>query len=208
MGTYIYTMRKAKQSLLVDGEPVKANLFDYAYKCGWNWERANSSLVARLEAAGERAFEEYDGGYVIVGDREKGIASLHGCVVYRNVKGPFWVDTGTFPGDVVGFVQVKDGRCRLVTATDWWTPCSPNDRDFRQVVKDGKSVQEVRVHCPLCFNILVPEGETNDCNCCGGSHFITLEEAAALGRVVEALSKAFDATNAALLNMSNEELMA
>ena len=155
MGTYIYTMRKRKQTfLLPSGERAEANLYSYAYKPfrGFFGDNRHARREASLEAAGERAFGTYEGGYVIVGDLEKGVDRLDGTTVYDQVKRATHADCNEFPGRALGFIEVRNKRCYLVTERPWYRFDNQPYREYREVIKDGKVITEGRFtdnHTPI-----------------------------------------------------------
>jgi len=155
MGTYIYTMRKRKQVFtLSNGDRAEANLFDYAYKPSYSFfaSRRRELQEKRLNAAAERAFETYDDGFVIVGGLEDGVEGLQGSVVYDQVRSATWADCNEFPGRALGYIEVRNKRCFLVGSLPWYTHTTPNDREYRSIIKDGKAATEGRFisdHVPI-----------------------------------------------------------
>jgi len=200
VGNYVYTMRKKLQGIFVDGRKVMANLYSYSYKPGGSWwYEQMKGRIAQAETMAERAFDEYreKGGpnYVIVGDLERGVAGLDGCTVYKDVKRATWTDCNVFPGTPVGFLRLKGPRTKL-TLTDsipWWRADSPRDREFRQIVIDGKIVEQVRIDCPKCDRTgYLPS--MRECNFCADG-YITREQRADLDRIEEAQAPTFGMSN-------------
>lgn len=129
MGTYCYTLRKKQASLWVqsdNGTGVwtrhKANLYSFAYKCSYSILPSSgyARMEARAESNSDRAFEEYTGGYVIDGNPEDG---LDDSPVYIKVRKGMYFDSYEFPGELVGFVDVRNGKNHLVPHTKW-TECT------------------------------------------------------------------------------------
>lgn len=145
MGTYIYTMRKATRKLILpDGRKVDARFYSYAYKPYWSLASEPADhrrLVASMERRAGDAFDDYDNGYVIVGDQGE---SIDGAYVYRSVQQSTWADCNEFPGEAVGIIKQVGQRAFLFKTTEWYRYDHPNDREYRMVVKDGKIVQEAR----------------------------------------------------------------
>ncbi len=163
MGTYCYTMRKRQVNFtLPSGERVKGNLFDYSYKPSYSFmpSAEYTRFVNGKEAAAERAYETYEGGYVVCGDLDNGIASLEGAVVYTDVKSCRWLDSGPFPGTAVGYITVRGKRAYLVRSLPWYKHRGTEDREFRSTIKDGKAVTEGRFtddHTPIILGETVNE---------------------------------------------------
>ena len=162
MGTYIYTMRKRKQVFtLPNGDRAEANLFDYAYKPSYSFftPARRARIEASMNAAAERAFETYDDGFVIVGGLEDGVEGLQGAVVYDNVRSATWADCNEFPGRALGYIDVRNKRCFLVDSLPWYTHTTPNDREYRSIIKDGKATTEGRF---ISDHVPIIPGETVD----------------------------------------------
>ena len=142
MGMYVYTLRKKTRKL----QGVDAHYFGYAYKPSWSWswnnERRHKAMMDRYDAAGDAAFEAYEGGPVIVAD--PGDKDLNGCRVYRNVRSGRWNDCNEFPGEAIGFVK-QEGRKLTLVSEHRWRATMPNDRTFVEYVKDGKFTQRVEM---------------------------------------------------------------
>jgi hypothetical protein len=151
MGNYVYTMRKKRVRITdLHGDAQDAVLFSYAYKPSYSFafNESQKGMTGRMDACADRAWDAFNGELVIVGDTEGGVTNLGGCSVYKDVTSAFWTDCNEFPGVLVGFVKVEGKKLRIVRETEWWTPTFPDDRDFRRVVKDGKTAEEMRYHDP------------------------------------------------------------
>lgn len=147
MGTYCYTMRKRQQGFnLPSGHRAFGRLFSYAYKPSYAFCLAgeHNRRVAALDSAAERAFDTYDGGYVIMGDLEDGVDGLVGAVVYEEVTRCCYYDSSDrFPGKAVGLLELRGRKLHLVTETKWETR-GDTSREFREVVRDGEHKHEAR----------------------------------------------------------------
>ena len=109
MGVYVYSLRKKKIPVHINGEKILANLFDYSYKISYSCEdywgsplpshvRSYNLIKRNTERRAQEALESYDGGYVIVGEGD-------GASIYKNVTHGLWYDTDGFPGEHVGNVE-------------------------------------------------------------------------------------------------------
>lgn len=144
MGIYVYTMRKATRRLVLpNGEKVDARYYSYAYKPYYCFipPKEAKRFEASMNSRAEKAFEDYDNGYVIVGDAGE---SLEGCYVYRAVRHCTWSDCNEFPGEAVGIIKMKGRLPHVVTKGDWYGFDTPDDREYRTVIKDGKFATEGR----------------------------------------------------------------
>ena len=149
MGTYLYTLRKKKVTLWTSDcghnwVATKANLYSYAYKPSYSFllSARYNRMAAQYEKAADAAFADYNGGFVINGTAEDG---LDGCPVYIKVRSGSYLDCCNFPGEIVGFVEVRGGRNYLVTRSKWTTArrCGDDTKfRFRNVIKDGKCTHE------------------------------------------------------------------
>jgi hypothetical protein len=125
MGVYIYTLRSKTVSLGVLGlGKVRANLLSYAYKYTsyWPGERGYKSykfMTENAERNAERAFEAYQGGYVIMGDLDDGLLKLEGHSVYTNLQEAVYVDTVKLKANHVGWVGVQGKSLYLSKQTPW-----------------------------------------------------------------------------------------
>jgi hypothetical protein len=132
MGIYVYTMRKKTRK--IDGVP--ANFYSFAYKPSWAGFCAKTyPNERRQDAAAERAFSEYKGGPVILGDSDT--KDLTGYPVYRKVKAARWTDCYDFPGELIGFIK-QEGRKLTLAAEHRFRAEYPKDRTFVEYIKDGR----------------------------------------------------------------------
>ena len=139
MGAYVYTMRKRARK--VNGVAVR--FFSYAYKPSYAFTTRDmlERSIRRYEAAAEAAFEDYDGGPVMLADHDK---DLNGAPVYRNVRSAIWNDMSPFPGQVIGFIK-QEGRKLTLVPEYRWRAQQPNDRTFVEYIKDGHIAQRVEM---------------------------------------------------------------
>lgn len=163
MGAYIYTMRKRKVRLHIPDFGIQqAHLFSYAYK-PWNSFNVSPQIrrtEARFDRLAEDAWETYEGGFVVVGDLDKGQRGLAGAYVYTDVKVSAWRDSGEFPGTPVGIVKVETGNTLLVVTETEWEKWRGTDREARMVVRNGMFRQEVRCthdHYPVFPKVTVDD---------------------------------------------------
>jgi len=184
MGVYVYTMRKRRQLVRLDGKSIQAHLYSYAYKPSSTWwcDR-NKGLIGSLETHAESAFEQYKelgSGLVIVGSIDRGVADLEGAMVYRGVTSGIWWDGGDFPGIPVGFIHLdgRNARRLLTVVTELpWQRC--DDQEFRHTCCDERFACEVRVDCPDCETTKISKFTGQVCGLCGGSGYLTPDEAKA-----------------------------
>ena len=113
MGIYVYTLRKAKSVIWIDGLRKPANHIQYAWKVtGINGACEGEAHRQRLSALAYRAFEDYseqeqDENYAVETHKGK---IFDGAWVYRNLTNPIWRDTRDTPGEAVGSVRKISGR--------------------------------------------------------------------------------------------------
>jgi hypothetical protein len=142
MGIYRYTLRKKKVNLiLADGSKAQANLCSYAYKLSHTfWKEGwRARMEAKAEACAARAFEAYEGGYVIDCDPE----DLQDAAVYVKMTHPAYNDCYPFPAELVGFVNIVDNHRHLVQQTRWNQFTSGGKQfESRSVLQDGKVIYE------------------------------------------------------------------
>ena len=154
MGVYIYTMRKKTVNVVIGHATVKANLFLFAYKDHWIFDLGKEHARRKFREnnahrIGQEAFNSKRSGYVIDGDPDIG---FHGARVYNNVTNGIWVDTGKFPGTLIGYAHLEGKKLVMRPESPWWT-CKVYDKDggqfvsseVREIVQpDGKLVTERR----------------------------------------------------------------
>lgn len=107
MGIYVYSLRKAKSPIWIDGHRVMANHWQYAWKLS-SWSTPESERHENLmRGHASRAWDAYDGGFVV--------ATHEGKVrdkypVYLSVNTPLWSDGQIDePGECIGVVR-REGR--------------------------------------------------------------------------------------------------
>lgn len=156
MGVYIYTLRSKTVALGVLGlGTVRANLLSFAYRYTSYWPgdrgyKGYKFMTENAERNAERAFEAYQGGYVIMGDLDDGLLKLEGHAVYTDLKEAVYVDTVKLKANHVGWVGVQGKSLYLSKQTPWRnvTVLSgdiPGPQRQRLVMDDlGRVTQEVQ----------------------------------------------------------------
>jgi hypothetical protein len=125
MGVYIYTLRSKTVPLSVLGlGKVRANLLSYAYKYSNYWRgepgyKSYTFMTENAERNAEKAFANYQGGYVIMGDLDDGLLKLEGNSVYTNLQEAVYVDTVKLKANHVGWVGVQGKGLYLSKQTPW-----------------------------------------------------------------------------------------
>jgi hypothetical protein len=125
MGVYIYTLRSKTVALGVLGlGKVRANLLSYAYRHTSYWkgepgERSYTFMTENAERNAEKAFANYQGGHVIMGDLDDGLLKLEGSPIYTDLKEAVYVDTVRLKANHVGWVGVQGKSLFLSKQTPW-----------------------------------------------------------------------------------------
>ena len=97
MGTYVYSLKKASRKIKTKNGVAKVQHFSYAYKEYFGfWPcKDHNLMVGRVAAQAQKAFSEYDGGYIVrvdVKDRNGKLNDLDGASVFKNLKHPVMYD--------------------------------------------------------------------------------------------------------------------
>jgi hypothetical protein len=149
-------MRKRTIRIELDGQPIKANLYLYAFKDSWALYlgRERQQREFRQENAkrlGREAFNSPRSGYVVEQGGDDN--DYHGCPVFTNCTAGFYYDVNPFPGKLIGYLH-QEGRKLIVRRESPWTVQRIEDepgkyvtQEARQVVdEDGKAHFECRPH--------------------------------------------------------------
>ena len=121
MGIYIYTLRKASKPIIDnDGNKSKVNFLSYAYKLYNSWTPipAYDRMTAKYHALADKAYNDYDGGYVVIVDAKTDgkATNLDGHNVYSNLYKSDWTDCDDIPMDYVGYLKKVGKSYHLVKA--------------------------------------------------------------------------------------------
>jgi len=140
MGIYVYTLRRKTRK--VSGVDVR--YYSYAYKPSYTFTTSYNlkQRIQRHEKAAKAAFEDYDGGPVMIADADD--KDLNGRPVYRKARTPIWHDCDDFPGELIGFIK-QDGHKLTLVSEYRWRAQQPNDRTFVEYIKDGKLASRVEM---------------------------------------------------------------